>query len=124
MRAVEAALSRLAAGLRSLDPGPAYTGYYRAVEDCEDWVDRLEEEEVLPTRQEWGQAAGLGILQVQTAYNLTAAALSRGEVAGAGPSSPHRLDTADCVFLADTADRLGKLAHRVQWLQVICRYFW
>lgn len=92
---------------------PSYSAYYYSQDDLEDFHEEVED--YLPTKEEFVIGGGVGIVQIQSFYELSIGDVVDGKVKDF--YSNHKLNTNDCLFLAKSAESIGRLDKKLDWME-------
>ena len=101
-------LKRKSSGAKS-----SYSSYYYSQDDLEDYHE--DAEDYLPTDNEFVIAAGVGLVQIQAFYHLKTKDIVQGDIKEF--SATHKLNTNDCLFLARSAESVGRLDKKIDWME-------
>ena len=84
---------------------------------CRDDLDSLHEEieDYLPSTEDHVKAAGIGLVQIQDFYKMNLTEVVNGRVADF--DSVHKLRVNDCLFFAGSAESIGRLDKKIDWIE-------
>jgi len=91
----------------------SYSSYYYSQDDLEDYHEEVED--YFPTENEFVIAAGVGLVQIQAFYELGTKDIVNGQIKKF--SSNHKLNTNDCLFLAKSAETVGRIDKKIDWIE-------
>ena len=113
IKKVKNLLQKLISSLEKKNAGALsnHSAYCYSQEDLEDYHEEVED--YLPTKDEFVIGGGVGLVQIQAFYELSIQEIVSGKIKDS--SSRHRLNTNDCLFLAKSAESIGRLDKKIDW---------
>ena len=115
IRKVKLMLNKLLVDLkrRSKKTKGSYSSYYYSQDDMEDYQEEVED--YFPNENEFVIGAGVGLVQIQAFYQLNASNIASGRIMHFPRT--HQLNTQDCLFLARSAESVGRIDKKISWME-------